>query len=69
MQKFPMKARIVLDSNHQTYKTYGIRSIPYMYVIDGTGVVKWRGHPGTLQDSTLSNLLGSEPVRKLMVEK
>jgi thiol-disulfide isomerase/thioredoxin len=36
---------------------YGVSGIPQVFVIDPEGKVAWGGHPGSLQESTITNLL------------
>jgi len=36
---------------------YGVSGIPYVFVIDPDGKVAWHGHPGDMQESTITNAL------------
>ncbi|MBI2839746.1 MAG: TlpA family protein disulfide reductase [Acidobacteria bacterium] len=59
MAKFTMKARVAIDKDGATHQSYGIETIPYLYIIDPTGVVRWRDHPGRLSEELLSQYLKS----------
>lgn len=43
-----------------TAKTYGIRGIPYAFVVDSKGKIRWMGHPLALSERGLEALLAEE---------
>ncbi len=65
MAKFAMKARVAIDKDGATHQSYGIETIPYMYIIDPTGVVRWRDHPARLSEEMLSQYLKSFASQRL----
>jgi thiol-disulfide isomerase/thioredoxin len=38
-------------------KSWGVKGIPHVFVLDPDGKIAWRGHPGDLQEKTLTDLL------------
>jgi thiol-disulfide isomerase/thioredoxin len=38
-------------------KAYGVTGIPRVFLIDPEGKIAWEGHPGSLDESTVTNLL------------
>lgn len=66
MMKFTMKARVAIDKEGATHQSYGIETIPYLYIIDPTGVVRWRDHPGRLSEEMLSQYLKSFTSQRLL---
>ena len=55
-----IKARVVLDRNMETARDYDVETIPYMYLIDSHGVVRWRGHPMAFSEQMMSDFLKTE---------
>jgi len=62
VQKLKMTYVVGMDKDGRTSKAYGIRSIPTAYVLDKGGVVRWEGHPATLTDKVIEDLLKAKPV-------
>ncbi len=40
-----MDYAVALDDHGASFRDYGIRTIPHVFVVDHDGVVVWRGHP------------------------
>lgn len=57
MQSYAMRTRVVLDRDEETHRRYAVQTIPTMYLIDGSGIVKWKGHPAEFDEVILANLV------------
>jgi len=55
-----MKSSVVCDDKNTTFKTYGVASIPTVFLIDGSGTIIWRGHPGYMSDEMLEAFIKGE---------
>ncbi len=57
MQKRPIKATVVIDSDRSMFRAYNIRGIPHSFVINPEGKVVWEGHPMRLTAQVLNQLI------------
>jgi len=48
---------IGIDYQSRTFKTYGIRGIPNAVLVGADGKVIWRGHPLSIDESTIEDAL------------
>lgn len=54
-----MKARVALDQNDETSRSYSVETIPFMYLIDPNGYVRWKGHPAAFSEEQMTTYLSS----------
>ncbi len=46
VQTFGAKYPILADPDKMTYYLYGVREVPSIYLVDGFGIIRYRGFPG-----------------------
>lgn len=54
LKKTKMNTSVVVDNNYETWKAYGISSVPTVFVINDEGIVSWQGHPYNLTEEQLT---------------
>jgi len=57
MGRIGMKTRVVLDRGGQTHEAYMIQTIPFMVLIDNTGIIRYQGHPMALSEAQFESFL------------
>jgi thiol-disulfide isomerase/thioredoxin len=53
----PIEYAVGLDTNGKYAKPFGIQGIPHAVLVDKTGKVVWEGHPMSLKESQIEELL------------
>ena len=56
-KEVPIEYAVALDANGQYAKPFGIQGIPHAVLVDKTGKVVWEGHPMSLKESQIEELL------------
>ncbi|PRZ22921.1 TlpA family protein disulfide reductase [Flavobacterium granuli] len=62
LKRIPFKSAVVSDQTGQTIKNFGIKAFPTTILIDDKGILKWIGHPETLNDVILNNFLNDKEI-------
>ncbi len=52
---------IAIDTQHRTLRTAGVRNIPHALLIDPSGIVRFEGHPDSLDEKPLEMLMAKHP--------
>ena len=60
LEKNDISFPIAIDDGSKTSKAYVSTSIPGLAIVDKKGVVRWRAHPGYLDDDLLPTLLSEQ---------
>ena len=53
------KYHVALDPSNKMAGQVGVRGIPHVIVMSSDWIVRWQGHPGQLQKSTLSRIVSA----------
>ena len=53
----PMAYTVALDKGGTLGQKFGITGIPHAFVVDKTGKIVWEGHPMTLKEATIEEVL------------
>lgn len=61
LKKASMHAWIGLDTDKSTWRTYGIRAVPRVFLIDKDGEIAAVTHPASLDEGALRNMLAGKP--------
>jgi thiol-disulfide isomerase/thioredoxin len=56
-KEVPIEYAVGLDANGKYAKPFGIQGIPHAVLVDKTGKVVWEGHPMSLKESQIEELL------------
>ncbi|NDI17883.1 MAG: TlpA family protein disulfide reductase [Verrucomicrobia bacterium] len=56
-KEVPIEYAVALDANGKYAKPFGIQGIPHAVLVDKTGKVVWEGHPMSLKESQIEELL------------
>ena len=56
-EKVGMKYTVALDVASGGHRAYAVTSIPRSFLIDRKGVLVWSGHPASLDEAQLEELL------------
>ena len=56
-KEVPIEYAVGLDANGKYAKPFGIKGIPHAVLVDKTGKVVWEGHPMSLKESQIEELL------------
>ena len=56
---------IVATTAESTFKAYNVGGIPDSFLIDGTGKVVWSGHPASLRDKQVADVMDTVELFKL----
>ncbi len=56
-KEVPIEYAVGLDANGKYAKPFGIKGIPHAVLVDKTGKVVWEGHPMSLKESQIDELL------------
>ncbi|MCX6934939.1 MAG: TlpA disulfide reductase family protein [Verrucomicrobia bacterium] len=56
-KEVPIEYAVGLDANGKYAKPFGIQGIPHAVLVDKTGKIVWEGHPMSLKDSQIEELL------------
>ncbi|MHC5002863.1 MAG: TlpA family protein disulfide reductase [Planctomycetota bacterium] len=51
---------LALDPSARMKKALGIRAIPHALVVSSDGIVRWQGHPGSLDAATLEQIVRAD---------
>jgi thiol-disulfide isomerase/thioredoxin len=57
MARMGMKSRVVLDKDDATGRKYQVMTIPYMFLIDSRGIIRWEGHPMAFSEQMMADFL------------
>ena len=57
MKSHLMKSSVVIDNGRRTEHSYGVQWIPYAFLIDRTGILRWHDYPGELTEAALDRFL------------
>ncbi len=53
----PMDYAVGLDKGNSLGQKFGITGIPHSFVVDKSGKIVWQGHPMTLKETTIEEVL------------
>ena len=56
-KEVPIEYAVALDANGKYAKPFGIQGIPHAVLVDKTGKIVWEGHPMSLKESQIEELL------------
>jgi len=56
-KEVPIEYAVGLDANGKYAKPFGIKGIPHAVLVDKTGKVVWEGHPMSLKEAQIEELL------------
>ena len=56
-KEVPIEYAVGLDANGKYAKPFGIQGIPHAVLVDKSGKVVWEGHPMSLKESQIEELL------------
>lgn len=56
-KEVPIEYAVGLDANGKYAKPFGIQGIPHAVLVDKTGKIVWEGHPMSLKESQIEELL------------
>jgi thiol-disulfide isomerase/thioredoxin len=56
-KEVPIEYSVGLDTGGKYAKPFGIQGIPHAVLVDKSGKVVWEGHPMSLQDSQIEEIL------------
>ena len=56
-KEVPIEYSVGLDTGGKYAKPFGIQGIPHAVLVDKSGKVVWEGHPTSLQDSQIEEIL------------
>lgn len=56
-KEVPIEYAVGLDANGKYAKPFGIQGIPHAVLVDKAGKVVWEGHPMSLKESQIEELL------------
>jgi tetratricopeptide (TPR) repeat protein len=62
VQKTERKYAIAIVKGEKTDAFYGVKGFPSAYLLDDRGRVIWTGHPGTLEEKTITDALAKAAV-------
>ena len=62
VQKTERKYAIAIVKGEKTDTFYGVKGYPSAYLVDARGRVVWSGHPGALEEKTISDALAKAAV-------
>ncbi|HZG72291.1 MAG TPA: TlpA disulfide reductase family protein, partial [Chondromyces sp.] len=65
LNKHSLLAYNLIDRNGETFKAFGIESLPATYFIDKEGKIRWKGYYSELTNSVLDSLLGRKKENNL----
>ena len=57
MKSNPMKSLVVIDDKRRTKTSYGLQWIPFAFLIDRAGILRWHDYPGELTEAALDRYL------------
>ncbi len=56
-KEVPIEYAVALDANGKYAKPFGIQGIPHAVLVDKTGKIVWEGHPMSLKEAQIEELL------------
>lgn len=54
------KNKFIIDQDTTSFNNYGVKGIPYLFVIGKDRIIKWAGHSRQLKENDLKEILGQE---------
>ncbi len=60
LDRYPINAWVGLDHDGQTFRAFGVKSIPTTFVIGPDGRILRRSHPMELTEAKLAGLIGAD---------
>ncbi|MBA3699817.1 MAG: TlpA family protein disulfide reductase [Planctomycetes bacterium] len=58
------KISYIISQGDDLGASYGVNGIPHVVLVDVAGKIAWRGHPASLTDEVIVNLLKAVPKKK-----
>jgi thiol-disulfide isomerase/thioredoxin len=59
-KNMPMEYAVATDSTGRLAAKMGVEGIPHAFLVDTSGKIVWDGHPMSLREEQIENLLGGE---------
>ena len=60
---------LAIDPNHTLYSFFEVKGIPSCAIISSDGIVRWQGHPMSLDDATMTQLVAAQKALNASAKK